>query len=52
MRHITMTCPECRVPNKAVGDPNENDNGASGEWYCFNCGKYGFYDINFTLHNP
>ena len=51
MRHITMTCPECKVSDKAVGDPLERDNGHSGHWYCFNCGAHGFYDVTFTTDN-
>ena len=49
MRNITMTCPHCGTPERAVGDPDEKDEGHSGKWYCFACGASGTYRIEHTL---
>jgi len=52
MRHITMTCPECKTPDKAVGDPHEATNGHLGAWYCFACHAHGNYAIQFETKQP
>lgn len=48
MRNVTMTCPECHEPDRAVGDPSEADDGHSGRWYCFGCGSHGTYEVAMT----
>jgi hypothetical protein len=49
VNNITLTCPVCHYPDKAVGNPDEKDEGASGKWYCFNCGSSGTYDVEFNV---
>ncbi len=48
MRHTTLTCPVCGTPDKAVGDPDEKDEGHSGSWFCFACKSAGDFEIVFT----
>lgn len=45
MRNITMTCPQCKTADRAVGDPKEADQGATGKWHCFACGASGTYGV-------
>jgi hypothetical protein len=52
MRNVTMTCPHCGTKDKAVGDPDEHDQGHSGKWYCFACGSSGTYVSEFTVNTP
>lgn len=49
MRNITLTCTNCNEPSRAVGDPDENDAGHSGSWYCFYCGAAGDFEITLTV---
>ncbi len=49
MKNITMTCPSCHTPDKAVGDPTETRDGYTGRWYCFQCHASGSYTIDFTV---
>ncbi len=49
MKNVTLTCPNCHVPDRAVGDPQESRAGYSGRWYCFNCHASGSYTIDFTV---
>lgn len=48
MRHLTLTCPECNAPSKAVGDPDEHLNGHVGVFHCFSCGADGSFVIVLT----
>lgn len=47
MNNITLTCPECNKPDRAVGNPAEHLLGHFGAWYCFYCGAKGNYSIAF-----
>ena len=48
-KHISLTCPVCKVHDKAVGDPAEHLMGHYGGWYCFSCGASGNYAISFQV---
>ncbi len=49
MRNVTMTCPNCGAEDRAVGDPDERDQGHSGKWYCFACQSSGTYTSEFII---
>lgn len=49
MRHVTLTCPQCVEPDKAVGDPSEEAHGWIGAWYCFHCHAKGNYAVRFEV---
>jgi len=49
MRNVTLTCPNCNEPSRAVGDPDENDGGHTGDWYCFYCGASGTFSIDLEV---
>ncbi len=49
MKNVTLTCPVCHMPDKAVGDPTETRAGHEGRWYCFNCHSEGTYRVAFTV---
>ncbi len=49
MRNITMTCAVCETPDRAVGNPDEHDDGQTGKWYCFACGASGTYASVMTV---
>lgn len=48
MRNITLSCPECRTPSKAVGNPDEHANGHTGPYHCFACGSNGTFVVVMT----
>lgn len=39
-------CPACGEDH-CVLDPDENDNGHSGDWFCFACRSHGTYSMDF-----
>ena len=49
MKNITLTCPVCLEGSRAVGDPDESDNGHSGDWFCFNCHSKGEFSIELEV---
>jgi hypothetical protein len=49
VKHITLTCPNCTVASRAVGDPDESNNGWSGDWHCFNCQSNGTFQMEFII---
>lgn len=53
MQHnLTLTCPVCQMPEKAVGNPNEMKDDNSGKWYCFNCKANGDFVVEMTSTVP
>lgn len=49
----TFTCPVCKVPERAVGNPDETGEtpGDQGLWFCFNCGSGGSYRLTFSVEH-
>lgn len=49
MNNITLTCPVCGTDSRAIGNPDEMDEGHSGKWFCFACDAHGTFEIHFTV---
>jgi hypothetical protein len=47
MRGVTLTCPECRTPEKTVGHPDPD--GHNGDFYCFHCRASGSFHVSFVV---
>jgi hypothetical protein len=48
VRHISITCPNCKLPERGVAHPDSRDLGHSGAYYCFGCKQHGTFQIVFT----
>lgn len=46
--HMTLTCPKCKAPERAVGRQIDGDVNR-GEFICFNCGATGVFGVQFFV---
>ena len=47
MHNVTLTCPECKEPQKAVGNQDESTGGNEGKFFCFSCGAKGDFEVRY-----